>query len=143
MNLFQEVKFERLKRVSSKTSEQYVIRLLVLPIDFLNSAVANAKFVSKRTLCIIAIIYMHLTNLEPRFKFQRVSRPKEVRQTVTKRAATNGFSSFGSIFWLQRMGNHCYYFVTVLVLVICMLSSRFACWSNVQIQSVVDIAVLH
>ena len=42
---------------------------------------------------------LRLASLEPRFKFQRALRSKkeveEARQTVTKRAATNGFSFFG------------------------------------------------
>ena len=63
-------------------------------------------------------------NLEPRSKFQRASRPKEeyrrgLDKLSRRGAATNGFSSFGSGFSVQRMGSHCYYFVTVLVLAIC------------------------
>ena len=67
---------------------------------------------------------LRLVNLEPRFKFQRALRPKEedrrgLDKLSRRGAATNGFSSFGSVFWVQRMGSHCYYFVIVLVLVIC------------------------
>ena len=67
---------------------------------------------------------LRLVNLEPRFKFQRALRPKEedrrgLDKLSRRGAATNGSSSFGSVFWVQRMGSHCYYFVIVLVLVIC------------------------
>ena len=67
---------------------------------------------------------LRLVNLEPRYKFQRALRPKEedrrgLDKLSRRGAAPNGFSSFGSVFWVQRMGSHCYYFVIVLVLVIC------------------------
>ena len=82
---------------------------------------------------------LRLVNLEPRYKFQRALRPKEedrrgLDKLSRRGAAPNGFSSFGSVSWVQRMGSHCYYFVTVLVLVIrsiccivwpiCMLAHR-------------------
>ena len=71
-------------------------------------------------------------SLEPRFKFQRALRPKEedrrgLDKLSRRGAATNGFSFFGSVFWIQSMGSHCYYFVIVLVLVyvvIVVLSGR-------------------
>ena len=91
---------------------------------------------------------LRLVSLEPRFKFQRALRPKEedrrgLDKLSRRGAAPNGFSSFGSVFWVQRMGSHCYYFVIVLVLVIrsicccivwpiCMLAHRSSSssWAN-------------
>ena len=75
---------------------------------------------------------LRLVSLEPRFKFQRALRPKEedrrgLDKLSRRGAATNGFSFFGSVFWIQSMGSHCYYFVIVLVLVyvvIVVLSGR-------------------
>ena len=87
---------------------------------------------------------LRLVNLEPRFKFQRALRPKEedrrgLDKLSRRGAATNGSSSFGSVFWVQRMGSHCYYFVIVLVLVyvviVCCVVWPIACRPIIQIQS--------
>ena len=45
----------------------------------------------------------------------RRKKTEESRQTVAKRAATNSFSFFGFFFGVQRMGSHCYYYITVLL----------------------------
>ena len=101
---------------------------LVFPIDFSNFAVAVgicfrnercARDSARVRTIIIAIVgrpraisfrdlvfffsfffYLRLVNLEPRFKFQRASRPKEedrrgLDKLSRRGAATNGFSSFG------------------------------------------------
>ena len=80
---------------------------LVLFIDFSNFAIAK-KFrnvvleIQLDSFRDLVSLFLRLANLEPRFKFQRALRPKkeneEARQIVTKRAATNGFSSFGFCF---------------------------------------------
>ena len=99
---------------------------------------------SRFSLFFFFFFFLRLGNLEPRLKFQRALRPKEedrrgLDKLSRRGAATNGFSSFGSVFWVQRMGSHCYYFVIVLVLVyvviVVVLSGRFACRPIIQIQS--------
>ena len=118
---------------------------LVSLIDFSNSVIAIAKFRNERCArdsvhirrTIIAMFDrsctqfprfspsffffffffdLRLVNFEIRFKFQRKFRrrkAKEVRQTVTKRTAT--VSHFLDLASVQRMRNHCYYFVIILV----------------------------
>lgn len=83
------------------------------------------------------------------FSWHRVRRRKteETRQTVTQRAATNVFSFFGSLVRIQKMGSHCYYFITVLVLVINVVNiismfGRFACRPTTD-QIVMGIAILN
>ena len=116
---------------------------LVSLIDFSNSVIAIAKFRNERCArdsvhirrTIIAMFDrsctqfprfspsffffffdLRLVNFGIRFKFQRKFRrrkAKEVRQTVTKRTAT--VSHFLDLASVQRMRNHCYYFVIILV----------------------------
>ena len=76
-------------------------------IKFRNERCAR-DFAHVRTMIVVHMLplldstiffFIRIGNLEPRFKFQRALRSKkekEARQIVTKRAATNGFSSFGS-----------------------------------------------
>ena len=73
---------------------------------------------------------LRLVNLEPRFKFQRALRPKEEDRRGPTNCHEEGCNEwlliFWIFFWIQRMGSHCYYFVIVLVLVIC--SNCCAVW---------------
>ena len=86
---------------------------------------------------------LRLVNLEPRYKFQRALSSKkedeEARQTVTKRAATNGFSFFGSCLD-PKDGKSLLLFCHCARFSIrsncCVLSGRFACRPIIiQIQS--------
>ena len=78
---------------------------------------------------------LRLVSLEPRFKFQRALRPKEEDRRGPDKLSRRGLQRMAShlldLFWVQRMGSHCYYFVIVLVLayvviVVCCLADLHA-----------------
>lgn len=66
----------------------------------------------------------------------RRKKTEKARQTVAKKAATNGFSFFGFFLGVQKMGSHYVSFTVLVSVVIVVLYFiwPFACWPIILIQ---------
>ena len=98
------------------------LRSLVI---FVHSTFANLFFF------IFFLFFVRLGNLEASCKFQRALHSKKEDRSDPKICCEESYNEWLPIFWIffriQRMGSHCYYYLTVLSTNCCYVDWLFAC----------------